>query len=230
MSNSKLNKLKLRISNCTEVTLKLSSNVAVDSNDENSFSHKLLWTITLVLRLRKSFANNSSANIKLSKSQLHKIRQSGGFLGRLLGPLLKTELLLIGNVLKLLVKSVLIPLELTAASVTDVAIHKNEQINDIIKIVKPPEESGLLIKGVKETIKSETKKQKGGFLRMSLGTLGASILGNLLAGKCKIRAGKDTIRTHKGTIRTIKTLLGQAKIFNAALSFNKVSNTKVLSK
>ena len=65
---------------------------------------------------------------------------------------------------------------------------------------------------------------------MSLGTLGARILGNLLAGKCKIRAGKDTIRTHKGTIRAIKTLLGQAKIFNAALSFNKVSNTKVLSK
>ena len=96
------------------------------------------------MRLRKSFANNSSANIKLSKSQLHKIRQSGGFLGRLLGPLLKTELLLIGNVLKLLVKSVLIPLELTAAaSVTDAAIHKNEQINDIIKIIKPPEESGL---------------------------------------------------------------------------------------
>ena len=231
MSNSKLNKLKLRISNCTEVTLKLSSNVAVDSNDENSFSHKLLWTITQVLRLRKSFANNSSANIKLSKSQLHKIRQSGGFLGRLLGPLLKTELLLIGNVLKLLVKSVLIPLELTAAaSVTDAAIHKNEQINDIIKIIKPPEESGLLIKGVKETIKNETKKQKIGFLRMSLGTLGARILENLLAGKCKIRAGKDTIRTHKGTIRAIKTLLGQAKIFNAALSFNNVSNTKVLSK
>ena len=182
------------------------------------------------MRLRKSFANNSSANIKLSKTQLHKIRQSGGFSGRLLGPLLKTELLLIGNVLKLLVKSVLIPLELTAASVTDAAIHKNEQINDNIKIVKPPEESGLLIKGVKETIKNETKKQKGGFLRMSLGTLGASILGNLLAGKCKIRAGKDTIRTHKGTIRAINTLLGQAKIFNAALSFNKVSNTKVLSK
>ena len=77
------------------------------------------------MRLHKTFANNSSANIKLSKTQFHKIDQSGGFLGRLLGPLLKTELPLIGNVLKPLPKSVLIPLGLTAAaSPTDAAIHK----------------------------------------------------------------------------------------------------------
>ena len=77
------------------------------------------------MRLWKTFENNSSANIKLSKTQLHKIGQSGGFLGRLLGPLLKTGLPLIGNVLKPLAKSVLIPLGLTAAaSATDTAIHK----------------------------------------------------------------------------------------------------------
>ena len=85
----------------------------------------MLLTNTQVSRLRKAFANGSSANIKLSKTQLHKIGKSGGFLGRLLGSLLKTGFSLIGNVLKSLAKSVLIPLGLTAAaSATDAAIHK----------------------------------------------------------------------------------------------------------
>ena len=75
--------------------------------------------------LRKAFAINSSANIKVSKTQLHKIRQSGGYLGRILGPLLKTGLPLMKNVLKPLAKSVLILLELTAAvSATDASLHK----------------------------------------------------------------------------------------------------------
>ena len=103
--------------------MKLSSNVVGDSNDENNFPHKLLLTNTQVSKLRKAFANNSSANIKLSKTQLLKIVQSGRFLGGLLGPLLKTGLLLIENVLKPLHKSVLITLGLTAAaSATNVAI------------------------------------------------------------------------------------------------------------
>ena len=75
--------------------------------------------------LRKAFAINSSANIKVSKTQLHKIRQSGGYLGRIIGPLLKTGLPLMKNVLKPLAKSVLILLELTAAvSATDASLHK----------------------------------------------------------------------------------------------------------
>ena len=92
MSNSQLNKLKSGIKYDTEITLKLSSNVFGDSNDENSFLHKLLLTNTQVSRLLKAFANGSSANTKLSKTQLHEIGQSGRFLGRLLGPLLKTGL------------------------------------------------------------------------------------------------------------------------------------------
>ena len=124
MSNSQLNKLKSGIKNGTDVTLKISSNVFGDSNDENNFSHKLLLTNIKVSKLRKAFANDSSANIKLSKTQLHKIGQSGRFLGRLLGPLLKTGLSLIGNVLKPLAKRVLIPLGLTAAAAaTDATIH-----------------------------------------------------------------------------------------------------------
>ena len=86
MSNSQIYKLKSGTKNCTEVTLKNSSNVVGDCNDENNFLHKLLLTNTQVSKLCKGFANNSSSNIKLSKIQLQKIGQSEGFLGRLLGP------------------------------------------------------------------------------------------------------------------------------------------------
>ena len=123
LSNSQLNKLKSETKNGTKVVLKISSNVVGDSNDENNFLHSLLLTNTQVSTPRKAFANDSSANMKLSKTQLHKIGQLGGFLGRLLGSLLKTGLPLIGNALKPLAKSVLIPLGLTAvASATDAAI------------------------------------------------------------------------------------------------------------
>ena len=110
LSNSQLNKLKSPIKNGTEVTLNLSSNIVGDSDAENNFPHKLLLTNTQVSKLRKAFTNGLSANIKLSKTQLHEIGQLGGFLGRLLRPLLKTGLLLIGNVLKPLAKTVLISL------------------------------------------------------------------------------------------------------------------------
>ena len=126
LSNSQLNKLKLGIKIGTEVTLKISSNVFGESNDETNFQHKLLLTNTQVSKLRKAFENGSSANIKLSKTQLHKIGQSGEFLGRLLEPLLKTRLPLRGNLLKSLAKSVLIPFGLTTvASATDATFHKN---------------------------------------------------------------------------------------------------------
>ena len=125
LPNLQLNKLKSGTKNGTEVNLNISSNVVGDSNDENNFPHKLLLTNTQVSKLCKAFANGLSTNIKLSKTQLHQIGPSGGLLGRLLGPLLKTGLPLIGNVLKSLVKSILMPLGLTAAaSTTDAAIHR----------------------------------------------------------------------------------------------------------
>ena len=73
-------------------------------------------------------------------------------------------------------------------------IISNEEMNDIMKVVRSLEESGLLIKGVSETIKNEAKEPKEGFLVMLLGTLGASLLGNLVAGKGTIRAGEGTFR------------------------------------
>ena len=126
------------------------------------FSHKLLLTNRQVSRLRIAFANNFSTDIKLSKTQLHNRGQSGGFLNRLLDPLLKTKFPLIRSVLKSFAKSVLVPLGLTAAvSVIDVAIRKeifrsgmtiliisNKEMNDITKVVRSPDESGVFIKGV----------------------------------------------------------------------------------
>ena len=144
--------------------------------------------------------------------------QSGRFLSRLLGPLLKIGLPLIKNVIKPLAKSVLIPLGLTAAaSAADAGIHKkilgsghnnnndnnnynnnnntvliisNDEIEDIMKIVGSLEVSGLLLKEVTETVQNEVKEQKWGFFSMLLDILGASLLGNLLTGKGVYRAGK----------------------------------------
>ena len=109
MSNSRLNELQSAINNGTELSLNLSS---------NNFPYKLLLTSTQVSWLRQAFADNPSAIMELSKTQPLKIGQSG-FLEKRLGPLLKTALPLMGNVLKSLVKSVL-----AVASVTGAAIHK----------------------------------------------------------------------------------------------------------
>ena len=94
-------------------------------DDEINFPHKLLLTNREVANLRKAFANKSSVDIKLSKTQISKMIQSGGFLGRPLSPLLKTGLPLIKSVIKPLPKSVLVPLGLTtAAPAADAGIHK----------------------------------------------------------------------------------------------------------
>ena len=148
--------------------------------------------------------------------------QSGGFLGRLLGPLLKTGLPLMKNVINPLAKSVLIPLGLTAAaSAADAGLQKkilgsghnnttliisNDEMDHILKIVKSLKDSGVLLKGVSETIQNEAKEQRGGFLTMLLGTLGASLLGDILpkdlSGKGVIRAGEGTIRAGYGSKRS----------------------------
>ena len=114
---------------------------------------------------------------------------------------------LMKSVLTPLAKNVLLPSGLSAGmSATDAAIQKkiygsgttaliisNEEMKDIIKIVKSREESGSLIKGISETIKNETKEQKRGFIPMLLGILAASVLGSALTGRVLIRAGEGTI-------------------------------------
>ena len=118
LSNSQLNKLKSSIKNETDVVLRISSNMVGNSNDNTKFPHELLLTNRQVANIRNVFAKNTSIDIKLSKTQLSKMIQSGGFLGKLLGPLLKTGLLLMKSIKKPLAKSVLIPLGLTAASIS----------------------------------------------------------------------------------------------------------------
>ena len=210
LSDSQLKKLKDAVSNNTGTTLRISLKMFNGKN----LPHELLLTTRQKTKIRNAFNNNTSADIKFSKTKINKIIQSSGFVGRLLGPLLKTGLPLIKNVIKPLAKSVLIPLGLTAAaSAADAGIHKkilgsgnttliisNEEMNDIIKIVQALEDSNILLKGVTETVKNETKEQKGGFLSTLLGTLGATLLGNLLTGKGILIAGYGNNKG-KGIVR-----------------------------
>ena len=198
LTNVQLNKLKAVKSN-EGATLRL----AIKNLNKDEVPHELLLTTRQNTKLRNAINNNLTTDIKLSKAQIKKIIQSGGFLGRLLsklaGPLMKVALPL--------AKNVLAPLGLTAAmSATDGGMQKKihgsgvkliieqEDMNDIMKIVETLENSGILLKGVSKTIENETKEQKGGFLSMLLGTLGASLLGNILTG------GKGIMRTGDGIV------------------------------
>ena len=116
LSGPQLNKLKAAIKNENEIVLKLSLNMIGHSNDETNFPYELLLADRQVSSIRKAFANNSSIDIKFSKTQLSKMIQSRGSLGKLLGPLLKTGLPLMKSVITSLAKSALIPLGLTAAA------------------------------------------------------------------------------------------------------------------
>ena len=187
-------------------------------DNETNFAHKFLLTNRQVSNLRQAFANYLSTDIKLSK-----MIQSGGFLGRLFGSLIKTGLPLIKNLTKSLAKSVLIPLGLTAAtSAADAEMHKrmlgpgntttliksNDEMKDIIKIVTSFKGFGLLLKWVTETVQKEVKEPKGGSLSMLWGTLGASLLGNILAGK-----GVNTTGQRQGLNRAGK---GRGREINRA--------------
>ena len=154
-------------------------------------------TIYHMTKLRNTFNNNISTDLKLSKAQIFKIVQSGGFLGSLLSklasPLIKVAIPL--------AKNILCPLGITAAasandagvpktmhgSGTSTLIISNEKMNDIMKIIQALEDSDILLKEVTKAIKNETKEQKGGFFSILLGTLGVS-LGNK-KGKRIVRAG-----------------------------------------
>ena len=160
LSDSQLNKLKSAIKNKTKVILRLLSNMIDNTDDKINFPHQSLLTNRQVANLRKAFASYLSTDIKLSRAQLSTMIQSGGFLDRIPGPILKNGLPLMKNVIKPLAKSVLIPLGLTAAlSAADAGIHKkilgsrttapiisNDEMEDIIKIVKSLKHTGLLLK------------------------------------------------------------------------------------
>ena len=99
-------------------------------------------------------------------------------------------------------------------------IISNDETGNVIKIVKSLEDSDFLLKGVTETVQNEVKEQKGGFLSMLLGTLGVSLLGNILTGRGINRAGKGTERNRAGEV-VWRVGYGNNKMdFNSKLSFN----------
>ena len=210
LSDTQLKNFKNPVKNKTGTTLRISTGMF----HGNNLPHELLLTTRQKQKLRNALNNNTSTDIKLSKAEIIKIIQSGGFLGFLLSklavPLMKVAILLAKNILASLGIA-------AAASAIDVGIQKkihesgtttliisDEEMNDIIKIVQALEDSDILLKGVTNTIKNETKEQKEGFLTMLLDTLGASLLWNLLSGKAIIRAdfgnneGQGIVRAGSG--------------------------------
>ena len=164
----------------------------------------------------------------------------GKLLSKLAGPLMKVAMPL--------AKNVLAPLVLTAAmSAIDGSIQKKihgsgvkliieqEDMNNIMKIIEALENSGILLKGVSKTIENETKEQRGGFLSMLLGTLGASLLGNLLTGgKGMMGAGEGIVRAGEGSVASrakgegiVRAGEGSKKNLNLLLPFHPLTNIEI---
>ena len=171
-------------------------------------------------KLRNEFNNNMSTDIKLSKAQISKMIQSGGFLGSLLskfvGPLMKVAVPL--------AKNVLAPVGITAAaSAIDAGIKKkktmhgsgttslmisNKEMNDIMKTVQALEDSNILLKGVTKAIKNETRERRGGYLGMLLSTLAFTLLGNMLTRRGFLRTGYRN-KKEKGVVRASTKIAAQ---------------------
>ena len=209
LTNPQLSKLKKAVKSNEGATLR----IGIKNFNKEDLPHELVLTTRQSIKLRNAINNNLAIDIKLSKAQIKKLIQSGGFLGKLLsklaGPLMKVAMPL--------AKNVSAPLGLTAAmSAIDGSIQKKmhgsgvkliieqEDMNDFMKIIEALENSGILLKGVTKTIEDETKEQRGGFLSMLLGILGASLLGNLLTGgKGIMRTGDGIAHAGEGSKKTL---------------------------
>ena len=161
LSDLQLNKLKSAVKNKQGTTLRMSARIF----NGNNLPHELLLTTRQITKLRNAIENNMTTNIKLSKAQISKIMQSGEFLGKLLGPLSVRKPL---GLLGLTAASSTIDagvkrkrkLGSGSAPKTTTLIISNQEMNDIMKIVQALESSGVLLKGVTETIKNENKRTK----------------------------------------------------------------------
>ena len=225
LTNLQLNKLKKAVKSNEGLTLRLSTK----NFNKDEVPHELLLTTRQNTKLRNALNNNLATDIKLSKAQIKKLIQSGGFLGKFLsklaGPLMKVAMPLAKNVLAPLVLT-------TAMSAIDGSIQKKihgsgikliieeEDMKDIIKIIKEIENSDILLKEVSKTIENEIKEQRGVFLGMLSGTLGASLLGNLLTVKGIIRAGegKGIVRAGEGS---------KKNPLNSLLPFHPLTNIEI---
>ena len=224
LTNVQLNKLKKAVKSNEGATLRL----GIKNFNKDELPHELLLTTRQNTKLRNAINNNLETDVNLSRAQIKKLIQSGGFLGKLLsklaGPLIKVAMTL--------AKNVLVPLGLTAAmSAIDGSIQKKingsgikliieeEDMKHIMKIIEALENSGILLKGVSKTIKNKTKEQRGGFLSMFLGTLGASLLGNLLIG------GKGIMRAGDGIVRAGSE--SKKNPLNSLLPFHPLTNIEI---
>ena len=235
LTNLQLSKLKKAVKSNEGATLQIS----IKNFNKDELTHELLLlTARQSAKLRNAININSATDIKLSKAQIKKLIQSGGFLGKLLsklaGPLMKVAMPL--------AKNVLAPLGLTAAmSEIDGSIQKKihgsgvkliieqEDMNDIMKVIEELENSGILLKGLTKTIENETKEQRRGFLSMLLRTLGASLLGNLLTGgKGIMRAGHGIVRAGDGIVRAGGGSKKTPKFTVTFSSINKYRNKLIL--
>ena len=236
LTNVQLSKLKKAVKSNEGATLRL----VFKNFNKDELPHELLLTARQNTKLRSAINNKLATDIKLSKAQIKKLIQSGGFLGKLLsklaGPLMKVAMPL--------AKNVFAPLGLTAAmSAIDGSIQKKihgsglkliieqEDMNDIMKIIEALENFGILLKGVSKTIENETKEQRGGILSMLLGTLGASLLGNLLTGgKGMMRAGEGNgiVRAGEGSATSRAKGKGSKKnTLNLLLRFYPLTNIEI---
>ena len=220
LTNLQLSKLKKAVKFNEGATLQ----IGIKNFNKEDLPHELLLTTRQSTKLRNAINNNLAIDIKLSKAQIKKLIQSGGFLGKLLSKLASPLM----KVAMPLAKNVLAPLGLTAAmSAIDGSIQKKihgsgvkliieqEDMNDIIKIIEALENSGILLKRVTKTIENETKEQREGFLSMLLGTLGASLLGNLLTGgKGIMRASDGIVRAGSGSVASRAKGNGSKKNLN----------------
>ena len=200
LTNVQLNKLKKAVKSNEGATLRL----GIKNFNKDEHPHELLLTTRQNTKLRNAINNNSATDMKLSKAQIQKIIQSGGYLGKLLsklgGPLMKVALPFnIGLTAAISAIDGSIQKKIHVSGVK--LIIEQEDINHIMKIIKALENSGISLKGVSKTIKNETKEQRGGFLSMLLGTSGASLLCNFLTGRKGI-AGDGIVRAGSGSKKT----------------------------
>ena len=194
LMNGQLNKFKKAVKSNEGATLRL----GIKNFNKDEHPHELLLTTRQNTKLRNALNNNSATDMKLSKPQMKKIIQLG----------LTAAMSAIGGTIqkKIHVSGVKL-------------INEQDDMKDIMKIIKALEDSGILFKGVSKTIKNETKEQRGGFLSMLLGTLGASLLGNLLTGgKGIMRAGDGIVRAGSGSKKKLNSLLPSLPLTNIEIS------------
>ena len=201
LPNLQISKLKIVVENNQGTTLRIGSK----NFNSQDLPHELFLTQRQITILRNAIENNMSVDIKLSKAQI-KNSSIWCFLGKLLGPLLKIATPLVTKALPVLRLS-------AASSAKDAGIQKNlyrsvtatlvisNKELDLLKIVQALEDQNILLKAVTKAIKNETKQQKGGFLSMLMGTLGASLLADILSEG--LLSGKGVVRAEEGIKKSI---------------------------